>query len=628
MKHFILQTSRSPSQLATKYHTCPCYSHSVDMPRPLYRRLNMEKREIRVLIVRSSRRKNSRVRCNLIHADLDALSEAPFHFYEAVSYTWGDMSDVKSIDLDGHSFSVTRNLHGLLKRLRHKRTPGFYWVDAICINQQDIPERNQQVQLMKAIYENAEQVLVWLGPASDDSDIAMQLIDEITDADSDYDATESESVILGRWSARLQASLRDPDDHYRWEAIARLFDRPWWRRAWIRQEVAVASNVWVLCGDDCLQRWATLIQAMEAINRVAADFEPFTKALGGQSSGYHQAIAVDVFRESISQQGCVKDEEYLLLHGRQCEATDPRDRVFALVGLAGEQARAALMPDYQLPVSVVFAMATKYLITSSNTLDALSHCGLGKTHDSMPSWVMDPRTDWSELPLRFREDQETLYITSLATAPTIEFGEQAGSETLVVEGVSISNVAHVSPGYLTERDEHFEMCGVTSGTTTELLDIWLAGSPASKDVHGVESQLQTWFRTIIADQDNVGSRATEQYIRESFPLSPEHIVRGCPDVPSIDQMCQTFCDSSPVYASHVLNRRMFITKGGMLGLGPRVLAIDDLVCLIYGCGVPLVLRPIRGDCYQLVGEAYVHAIMNGDAFSDTTQHERVSLTII
>lgn len=105
-------------------------------------------------------------------------------------------------------------------------------------------------------------------------------------------------------------------------------------------------------------------------------------------------------------------------------------------------------------------------------------------------------------------------------------------------------------------------------------------------------------------------------------------MKGCPDVTSIDQMCQTFCDSSPVYASHVLNRRMFITKGGMFGLGPRVLATDDLVCLIYGCGVPLVLRPIRRDCYQLVGEAYVHAIMNGDANPDTTQHERVSLTII
>lgn len=66
----------------------------------------------------------------------------------------------------------------------------------------------------------------------------------------------------------------------------------------------------------------------------------------------------------------------------------------------------------------------------------------------------------------------------------------------------------------------------------------------------------------------------------------------------------------------------------MLGLGSRVLATDDPVCLINGCGVPLVLWPVRGDCYQLVGEAYVHATMNGDAFPDTAQRGRVSLTII
>jgi hypothetical protein len=77
--------------------------------------------------------------------------------------------------------------------------------------------------------------------------------------------------------------------------------------------------------------------------------------------------------------------------------------------------------------------------------------------------------------------QETLYITSLATVPTIASGEQAGSETRFVEGVLIRNVARASPGYLTERDEDFEMFGVISGTTTELLDIWLARSPASKE---------------------------------------------------------------------------------------------------------------------------------------------------
>jgi hypothetical protein len=324
---------------------------------------------------------------------------------------------------------------------------------------------------MKAIYEHAEQVLVWLGPASVDSDIAMDLIDEITDADSDEDSMESETTVIERWSVQLQTSMKDPDDQHRWQALASLFDRPWWRRAWIRQEVAVASSVIVLCGNDRVLRWATLIQAMEATNRVAADFEPFIKSLGGQSSGYRQAIQVDMFRESIEEEGCVKDEEYLLLHGRQCEATNPRDRVFALIGLAGEQARAAIVPDYELSERDVFRMATKYLITSRNNLDVLSHCGLGSTLETVPSWVVDLRADWSELPLRFREDQETFYELAITITPTISFRELDDTEVLDAKGLFISKVTHIGPGYLEEGDELFDKFTVTSATTLDLLDI-------------------------------------------------------------------------------------------------------------------------------------------------------------
>lgn len=556
------------------------------------------------------------------------MPEAPFHFYEAVSYTWGDMSNTKRIDLDGHSFSVTHNLHGLLKRLRHKRAPGFYWVDAICINQQDLSERGQQVQLMKAIYEHAKQVLIWLGPASADSDIAMDLIDEITDADSEFDSAESESIVLQRWSAQLQASLENPDDHHKWQALASLFDRPWWRRAWIRQEVAVASDAWVLCGDDRLQSWTTMIQAMEAINRIAADFEPFTKILGGQSSGYHQAIVVDTFRESIEEDGCVTDEEHLLLHGRQCEATDPRDRVFALIGLAGDQARAALVPDYELAEPEVFWMATKYLITSRNSLDILSHCGLGRTDSLLPSWVVDLSTDWSELPLRFREDQETIYGSLISMVPTIIFHELGDTKVLNVKGLYISKVAHTGPGYLEEDDEMVDRLSVTHATTSELLDAWITSMPAPRTLDRLRERLTPWFCTIIAGQDNDGSLATEQYIADNFPVKRERLNNGQLDVELLDQMCQHFCNLSPVYTCHILNRHMFITENGLLGLGPRALVAGDLVCYVYGCGVPLILRSTQDGQYRLVGETYVHSIMDGHVPQEGEPYEEIDINIV
>ncbi|KAF2198582.1 HET-domain-containing protein, partial [Delitschia confertaspora ATCC 74209] len=207
------------------------------MPQPLYKPLNTEKREIRILVLRPSHRKYSRLKCELIQADLDALQDAPFEYYEAVSYTWGDTNGKKRISLNGHDFWITRNLHSLLQRLRAKRTRGYYWVDAICIDQQNIPERGQQVRLMKAIYESAEQTLVWLGPSNDDSDIAMDLMDEITDADEDANPSDDGEALLHRRVAHLQSSLTDPKDKRKWEALAKLFHRPWWKRVWIRQEV-------------------------------------------------------------------------------------------------------------------------------------------------------------------------------------------------------------------------------------------------------------------------------------------------------------------------------------------------------------------------------------------------------
>ena len=103
------------------------------MPKTLYKPLGPQTREIRILVLRPASRRSSRLKCELIHIDLDALNDAPFKYYEAVSYTWGDMTDTKRIELSGCDFHVTKNLDALLRRLRDKRTRGYYWVDAICI---------------------------------------------------------------------------------------------------------------------------------------------------------------------------------------------------------------------------------------------------------------------------------------------------------------------------------------------------------------------------------------------------------------------------------------------------------------------------------------------------------------
>src|SRR5580700_5121291 len=101
--------------------------------------------------------------------------------------------------------------------LRCEDRPRTLWVDAICINQENITERNSQVQLMKSIYEKASRVLVWLGEEADDSDVALGLVSSMKDYNFERLACEQNYI----------AEKPVPKE---WKALFRLSQRPWWSR--------------------------------------------------------------------------------------------------------------------------------------------------------------------------------------------------------------------------------------------------------------------------------------------------------------------------------------------------------------------------------------------------------------
>jgi hypothetical protein len=127
--------------------------------------------EIRVLVLLPSQDESS-VCCTLRHVLMDAELE-----YETISYAWGDPTNTTRVELEGRSFTVTQNLYLALKNLRHEDKERVIWADAICINQQDLEERSNQVKQMGTIYAKATQVIVWLGEGSER---AREAIDHFT----------------------------------------------------------------------------------------------------------------------------------------------------------------------------------------------------------------------------------------------------------------------------------------------------------------------------------------------------------------------------------------------------------------------------------------------------------------
>lgn len=152
--------------------------------------------------------------CTLFKSSLDSNT-----VYQALSYHWGDSTCRCLVTVNGQTLSITTNLYVALRHLRHQELRIIIWCDAICINQADVKERNQQVHKMTRIYSSASQVLAWLGPAEGDSDIAMDVLGCIISGEFDI------SREYFRQGTR---------------ALIDIFRRPWWSRVWIVQEFAVA----------------------------------------------------------------------------------------------------------------------------------------------------------------------------------------------------------------------------------------------------------------------------------------------------------------------------------------------------------------------------------------------------
>jgi hypothetical protein len=163
-------------------------SHHQPSMRTFYQKLTLrDPHDFRLLMLQPGR-ENDPVQCTLVRASLD---DNPG--YEALSYEWHALAGGETITCCDTRFPVTYNLFSALSSLRHTNRPRRLWIDAICINQEDPKERNQQVALMTKIYTCAEQVLAWLGPSRCRTDEAFKTM----------------GLLANLWAQRAEAGMRE-----------------------------------------------------------------------------------------------------------------------------------------------------------------------------------------------------------------------------------------------------------------------------------------------------------------------------------------------------------------------------------------------------------------------------------
>lgn len=186
---------------------------------------------IRLLCLLPHQDESAPIQCEIFHYSLQETDKRT-HPYDALSYVWGSPDKPRSIFIrepkatSGNnatsetSLRVTGNLHEALSRLRNRTIARILWIDAVCINQQDEREKEEQIQFMAKIYGQASRVVVWLGEAADDSDRALQ---EIRTAGS-----KKLEIFSSHESTQ--------------QAVIALLQRPWFRRIWVWKQLSRLIN--------------------------------------------------------------------------------------------------------------------------------------------------------------------------------------------------------------------------------------------------------------------------------------------------------------------------------------------------------------------------------------------------
>ncbi|TPX12860.1 uncharacterized protein E0L32_006740 [Thyridium curvatum] len=381
---------------------------------------------IRLLHIRPSQDADAPVQCLVT---TQRLSDTWLN-YEALSYTWGDASKPAAIligDNDTSSLTITQNCFAALRSLRQRVQQRTVWIDAICINQDDVDERTAQVRMMDKIFSSAPRTIVYLGEETDGSRTVFSELAEAQGAPRMYSPVTGADVIDRPIPCTAVV-----------DALEELLQCPWFRRIWVVQEVHCSSSksLTVMCGR-AEAPWTVLHECLLGYrdHRVTRQELP---------------VVFDIYRYSSDQ-----DIWYGLfnhaIHTRAYLSTDPRDRLFALKALLdGPQEEMDCLIDYSKSVEEVFAEFAGILFSR---IGVQMLCLSRHPHNrAMASWM----PDWSQnTPIKqasdYVHDGQVDYDSATGMLGSAKIISSPSSETLGVYnslsvcGTAVGEVNDIGP---------------------------------------------------------------------------------------------------------------------------------------------------------------------------------------
>ncbi|KAI4272794.1 MAG: hypothetical protein LQ337_005067 [Flavoplaca oasis] len=571
--------------------------------------------------------------------------------FEALSYVWGHDKSDRRIRLNDSDFYVKSNLEAALRAMAnelerpnqlHPKTSRLLWIDAICINQDDNTEKSIQVRSIKSIYHKAERVLIWITSPGTHGNIrrahettttairnfrhyhraGVDTRELLHYLDDPHDQKEFKTA-----SQRLQnldqsvAHIRK-DSH--WPTLVTFFDHPWWRRVWVRQEIAMSRRASVLCGESSVD-WEDVATIAHWLCVFTTDLDDKTRYWGGtHHSGAYSGEDLQFFRKTLQNGGSL-DFQTMLIHARSCEATIPLDRVFAILGMV--QNHIDMPIDYNMSAAEVAIAAFQRLALLNDGLDALIFSQNPTRKEGIPSWAPNIYSEFSAQPSRLKGRDESLYRASMNSSQ-VNYSFSANNSTLSIHvGIfdSIKSISETFQPHMhgidldeamrTLRPEAFRWMGTASDS--DKYEQLLRTLTRDQNIQGQRlmsgaGDCPNWGRFFRFEHEDVGAATEFQYLSKA--LRP---FQTPADDAEIKAWLRLFSES-------IGNRRLVMTKGGKLGLVPDEAKVKDVICILASVDVPLLLRKVDVDTYLLIGEAFIHGVMDGEVLDGEitvgTQH--------
>ncbi|KAH7010715.1 heterokaryon incompatibility protein-domain-containing protein [Macrophomina phaseolina] len=564
--------------------------------------------------------------------------------FEALSYVWGDENGKIEITIQGERKPVTKNLEAALRHIRLDDKHRDLWVDAVCIDQGNETERNAQVRMMDDIYSNAKRVVTWLGAGQGRGE-SLQLIKELGASPDRH------------WDSSRHAGTGPNNALGTLKLFFFLRDTKWYQRIWTLQEAVLAKSVIYVCGTHVFAQGEIegLMRSFtnHFLRDMCCDIDAMT--IPDMGVGNLSAQMTPYLKQMRSMVDVADKHDKLPFLDiapkfRHRQATDPRDKVFGLLGLTSDLKKDII--KYESTAADVYAEVVIQLITRTGNLDVLSHVlprtprSAGPQVAGLPSWA----PDWSDhqwyqywrLNSLMRRQSYATFFNACAQKSTPRSRDPSESlQTLLLDGHQQGSISKVGEAFVPHNggdSGHFKIDVLQQWREMTKVDL-----EPQRDYAIAESGnpsctiLDAFWRTLCANIDPFTSEPDK--VKEA-----DMRTRRCHDLWWWDSLRQSKyrdvagaemhlpADEYRTWETHVFSmtagRRFFLSSEGLIGLAPENAQKGDQIWVVNGGRMPLILRPLSGaqnDRFNLVGDSYVHGIMQGEYCRGESQERTIFL---